>query len=526
MMKKVQQFGGAMLAPALLFSFAGIVVGFAILFKNAEIMGSLANPDGNWYKCWDVVSEGAWAVFRQIPLLFVIGLPIGLAKKQSARACLEALVIYLTFNYFVSAILTYWGTNFGVDMTAEVGSTSGLAMIAGVKTLDTGMIGALIISGIVVFLHNRYFDTALPEMLGVFRGSSFVVIIGFFVMLPVALLFAFIWPKFQDVILNMQDFFISSGNVGIWVYSFLEKILIPTGLHHFIYSPFAYDSIVVPGGTAAYFSEHLTDFQTTSKSLKEMFPIGFSLSGMSKVFGSVGIVLAFYRTAKPEKRKAVLGLMIPVALTAIMAGITEPLEFTFLFMAPVLFVVHAILSATISTVSFAFGVVGNFGGGLINWFAINWLPLWKYHSGTYITQIIIGIIFVGIWYVVFTFLILKLNLPTPGREPEDQEMKLYSKKDYQDLKGAESPMIDGKPLKGDAKKAYDFLEVCGGKDNIVDVTNCATRLRLTVKDGSLVGNDGDFRSKGAQGLVKNGQAIQIIVGLSVPSVRDEFENLL
>ncbi|MBC1420548.1 PTS transporter subunit EIIC [Listeria seeligeri] len=525
MMKKVQRFGGAMLTPVLLFSFAGVVVGFAILFMNEDIMGDLASPDSLWYQIWNVIAEGAWTVFRQMPLLFVIGLPIGLAKKESGRACLEALVTYITFNYFLSAILTTWGSFFGVDMAQEAGGTSGLALIASIKTIDTGMFGALIISGIVVYLHNRYFDTELPEVLGVFRGTSFVVILGFIVMLPIAFLFAFIWPHFQSFMLGLQGFFISSGNIGVWIYSFLQEILIPTGLHHFIYAPFAYDSAVVPGGMAAYWATHLGDFQTTANSLKEMYPAGgFALSGMSKVFGSIGIVFAFYKTARPEKRKAVLGLMIPVAATAVFAGITEPLEFTFLFVAPVLFVVHAVLAATASTVAYAFGVVGDFGGGLINWFAVNWLPLWKYHWTTYVTQIIVGLAFAFLWYIIFVFIIKKMDLKTPGREPEDSEVKFYTKADYKEKK--EGGAKGKKKENQNQKKAVLFLEALGGSENITDVTNCATRLRLTLKDPELMGPDAQFLQAGAHGVVRNGQAIQIIVGLSVPSVRSEFENLL
>lgn len=528
MMKKIQRFGGAMFTPTLLFAFAGIAVGFSILFQNQQVMGSLANKDGNWYKVWDVIASGSWAVFMQLPLLFVIGLPVGLAKKQNARACLEALVTYLTFNYFLSSILTYWGTNFGVDMSAEVGSSSGLAMIAGIKTLDTGMMGALIIAGIVIYIHDKYFDTELPDVLGIFRGSSFVVMIGFFVMLPLALLFAVIWPHVQMGMRSMQGFFVSSGSIGVWVYSFLERILIPTGLHHFVYSPFVYDNAIVPGGTAVYWPTHLKDFATSAKSLKEMYPVGFSLSGMSKVFGSIGISLAFYKTAKPEKKKVVAGLMIPVALTAICTGITEPIEFTFLFIAPGLFVVHSLLAATVATVSFAFGVVGDFGGGLINWFALNWIPLGKYHLNTYITQVVIGLIFSAIWYFVFVFLIEKFNFKTPGRENDDEEAKLYSKNEYKEMKGQEKDDLSkgSKAENSNTIKAKRFLESLGGKENIEDVTNCATRLRLTVKDVDKVADVSEFKKAGAHGLVKNKNAIQVIVGLSVPTVREEFENLL
>ena len=254
----------------------------------------------------------------------------------------------------------------------------------------------------------------------------------------------------------------------------------------------------------------------------------FSFPQENLVFGSVGIALAFYKTAKPGKKKIVAGLMIPVALTAILTGITEPIEFTFLFIAPPLFVVHSLLAATVSTISFHFGVVGDFGGGLINWFALNWIPLGKYHLGTYITQVIIGLIFSVIWYFLFVFLIEKFNFKTPGRESEEEESKLYSKKEYHAMKDQEKGEIarESVATNANAEKAALFLVALGGKENIEDVTNCATRLRLTVKDSSKVAALAEFKKAGAHGLVKNKEAIQVIVGLSVPTLREEFENLL
>lgn len=197
MMQKIQKFGGAMFTPVLLFSFAGIVIGIGTLFTTQAIMGSLADPSSGWFKCWNVVLQGGWTVFNQLPLLFVVGLPIGMAKKQNARCCMEAFVLYLTFHYFLSAIISQWGDFFGVDFSAQVGGTSGLTMIANIKTLDMGMIGALLISGLVIYLHNRFFDTELPEWLGTFSGSTFVFMLGFFVMIPVAIIAAFTWPKVQ-----------------------------------------------------------------------------------------------------------------------------------------------------------------------------------------------------------------------------------------------------------------------------------------------------------------------------------------
>lgn len=512
-----------MFTPTLLFAFAGIMVGLSIVFKNEAIMGSLASPTSIWYQIWDIIAAGSWTVFNQLPLLFALSLPIALANTQQARACLESVVTYLTFNYFVNKMLMLWGPTFGVDFNAEVSTGSGLANIGGIKTLDTGMVGALLIAGIVIWVHNRYFDKDLPEWLGIFKGSSLVVAISFFLMLPIAYLTCLIWPNVQAVMREMQTFFMNSGNLGIWVYAFLQKLLLPTGLHHFIYAPFTYDSALVAGGTSAYWATHMQDFQTTAYTLKELYPVGFSLSGMGKVFGSIGIFGAFYVTAKKDRRKQVLGLMIPVTLTAVMTGITEPLDFTFLFVAPPLFLVHALLDATVQTVAFALGVVGDFGGGLIKWVALNWLPLGMYHYKTYIIQVIVGIIFSGIWFIVFTFLIRKFNMKTPGREEDDSLVKLYSKKDYET---SQHDLSSDKPIKKSQQQAIQYLELLGGKENIKDVTNCATRLRITLFEDEGIATEQEFKSVGAHGLVHSGLAIQIIVGLSVIDVRDEFEKLL
>ena len=216
MMQKIQRFGGAMFTPVLLFAFAGIMIGVGTLFTTEAIMGSLASTESLWYQCWNIILQGGWTVFNQLPLIFVVGLPIGLAKKQQARCCMEALVLYLTFQYFLSTILSQWGTTFGVDFAAEAGGTSGLTMVANIKTLDMGMIGALMISGIVIFLHNRYFDTELPEWMGTFSGSSFVVIVGFFALLPVAFLSASLWPMVQSGMRAFQGL-----ELELWVYGYL-----------------------------------------------------------------------------------------------------------------------------------------------------------------------------------------------------------------------------------------------------------------------------------------------------------------
>ena len=194
MIQKVQRFSGTMFVPVLIFSFAGIILSLAILFQNEMIIGSLAAEGTLWRNIWSIIESGGWTVFNQIELLFVIGLPIGLAKKASGRAAIESFVIYMTFNNFIAKILEIYGSMFGVDYAADPGGTSGLKLIGSVKTLDTNIIGAILISAIAVWIHNKYFDTKLPDWLGVFQGSTFVYIIGFFIVLPFAFLTAWVWP--------------------------------------------------------------------------------------------------------------------------------------------------------------------------------------------------------------------------------------------------------------------------------------------------------------------------------------------
>ena len=525
MMEKIQRFGGAMFTPVLLFSFSGIMVALCIIFKNPMLVGSIASEGTTWYSIWSIVENGAWTVFNQMELLFVIGLSIGLAKKANARAAMEAFVVYTTCNYFISSMLEYFGKFFGVNFAAEPGGESGLKLIGGIKTLDTGIIGAIFISAIVIFLHNRYFEKKLPDFLGIFQGSSFIVILGFFAMLPIAFLICLIWPKVQQGIGSLQGFLASAGIFGVWLYTFLERILIPTGLHHFIYTPFVYGPAVVEEGITKYWMGHLQEFAQTTTPLKQLFPEGgFALHGNSKIFASPGIAAAFYFTAKPENRKKVLAILIPATLTAVLAGITEPLEFTFLFVSPPLFAVHALLAATMAATMYGFGVVGDMGGGLIDLLAKVWIPLFQNHKSMIVTQLIIGLAFIVIYFFVFRFLILKFNLATPGREENSQDIKLYSKKDYKAKQGSNVPVIEG--ANQYTEQAAVYLDGFGGAENIEKVNNCATRLRITVKDEALVQPDDVFRSGGAHGVVRNGNAFQVIVGLDVPQVREQFQTLM
>ena len=530
-MQNMQRFGGAMYTPVILFAFFGLTVAVSIVCKNTGLLGSLAAEGTLWYDFWYIVEQGAWTVFAQMPILFAIAVPIGFAKKEPARCAMESFVIYMLFNYFISAILTLHGSAFGVDYSQAAGPGTGLAMIANVKTLDMGMLGAIFIACCTAYLHNHFYDTNIPDWLGIFKGPAFVVAIGFAVMIPMALIFCCVWPMVQHAIEQFQFFLKTSGIVGVWAYTFSEKILLPAGLHHFIYLPFMFGPAIVDGGIQAYWLGHINDFMTNAQSLRDLFPEGgFALHGSGKVFGLPGAALAIYACAKPEKRKKTAALLIPATITAMLCGITEPLEFTFLFVAPLLYLLHAILSATLSATLYAIGLSGNFGGGLIDCFVQNWIPLFSYHYMTYLTQIGVGLCFTAIYFFVFRWLILLKDYKTPGRTDDDVEDKLFTKADYKAKQAGASDAAAGvaPDMKLDERdvKAKVFLEGLGGPANIKDVTNCATRLRVTVEDPDLVQPVAVFTRAGAHGLVRNGHAFQVIVGLSVPQVRERFEALL
>ena len=521
-MNAIKRFGSAMIVPVILFAFFGIVVGLAILFKNPDIMGGLAKEDTLWFKIWSVIENGGWTIFNHMELAFVIGLPISLAKKAQARATLAALMIYLVFNNYINAILTIWPDVFGVDLSKGVENLTGVKEIAGIATLDTSIIGAILISAISIWIHNKFYDTKLPEVLGIFQGLSFVVIIGFFIMLPLAFITAYIWPNVQAAIFSLQGFIMSTGYLGVWLFHFLERILIPTGLHHFIYTPFEYGPAAVSEGLRVHWAEGLSEFSSSDKPLKELYPYGFLLHGNIKIFGSLGIGLAMYFSTAKENRKKMLALVLPATLTAIFAGITEPLEFTFLFIAPYLFLIHALLGATMITIMNMTGLVGLMGGGLIEIAAMNWFPLANSHGMIYIYELVIGLLFTLIYFVTFKFIIEKFDIPLPGRK-SGEEAKLYSKDDY--LSKDDKPSVNvGNEYE---QKANYYLAGLGGKENIKDVTNCATRLRITVKDPSKVKDNSYFTNKQmAHGIAQSGNNIQVIVGLSVPQVREYFEQKL
>jgi PTS system arbutin-like IIC component len=511
MKDKIQRFGGAMFFPALLLPFAGMLLGLTVVLLNQSLF-PFAVEGATYTKVVNIFLQTSLVIFANLPVIFVLGIPITLAKKESGRACLTSFITYYTFNYFIGGILKYFGNSFGVEYEA---GKLGLTEIGGVLTLDTNLLGAILTASLAVWIHNKYYDKEVPNMFQSFRGTPLVVIILFPITILASIITVIVWPSIQNGIYAMQGFMVNSGVIGVWSFTFLERILIPTGLHHFIYGPVFYGPVAIDGGTVNYWIQNVADFARSNEgSLRTLFPQGgLMLTGMGKVFGCTGAGIAIYLSAKEENKKKVLGLLVPAVVTAILTGITEPIEFTFLFVAPLLFALHALLSATMAATAFMFGISGNFQTGLIDFIFQNWLPLGPNHFGTYAIQLIIGFSFMSIYIFLFKFLIEKFNYQTPGRG--DTNIQLKTKKDYKDNKGSL-----------DKSLAKDYLSALGGKENIESVTNCATRLRVNVKNPDLVADNKTFMNIGASGVVRSGTNFQIIIGLRVPQVRGEIQELL
>ena len=396
--------------------------------------------------------------------------------------------------------------------------------VCGITSLQMGVFGGIIVGLGVAALHNKFYRIELPQVLSFFGGTRFVPIISGLVYVGVGILMFFIWPAIQSGIYAIGDIVLRSGYAGTWVYGFMERLLIPFGLHHVFYLPFWQTAV---GGTLEVSGQVIEGaqnifFAQLSDPTVEHFAVSATrfMSGKFPlmIFGLPGAALAMYKTAKPEKRKAVAGLLLSAALTSMLTGITEPLEFTFLFVAPLLYGIHCVLAGAAYMLMHIFnvGVGMTFSGGFIDLFLFGILQGNKKTSWIWI--VIVGIVYFIVYYFLFSFLIKKLNLKTPGRD-DAEEVKLYTRADVNARKE------EGKNASTEDAVSEGILRGLGGKKNISDVDCCATRLRCTVVKAELV-NDAALKATGASGVVHKGNGVQIIYGPRVTVIKSNFEDYL
>lgn len=528
MLQKIQRFGGAMFAPAMLFSISGLMVGISALATTVDIVGDLAVYGTPWYVFWTIIQRGSWTVFKRLPLLFAVALPIGLAQKQPARCCLEALVAYFAYCFFLSEIIKLSGDNLGLKYPSFLTSASGITVIDGIKTLDTGIIGPLAVSATVVAIHDRFYDAKVPDWLGTFSGSSLVYLISFFAVFALAAISAAIVPFAYAVTETLRHALAGVGPFGVGIFVFLERALEPMGLHHLLYMPIYYDNLVIHDGIYATWTNLLPILSHSTRPLNELAPwAGFTATGWGKLFGLPAIAAAFYFTAKPERRAGLKVILLPAIVASVVCGVTEPLEFLFMFTYPGLFLLYAVLSSCLAMTMNFFGIVGIFSGGLMEMTAFNFIPLMRMHAGSYLLALGIGLMFSAVFFLVFRGLILAFDLKTPGREDHiasDAALaRLTGKSSAKE--GAAQNGTDNQSSQ-DHLLAEQVVALLGGVSNIVGATNCATRLRVEVAEPSVVADNAAFVAAGAKGLIITGKTAQVIIGISVPRVKEHFDQIM
>lgn len=517
-----------MFAPAMLFSISGLMVGVSALATTADIVGDLAVYGTPWYVFWTIIQRGSWTVFKRLPLLFAVALPIGLAQKQPARCCLEALVAYFAYCFFLSEIIKLSGDNLGLEYPSSLTTASGITVIDGIKTLDTGIIGPLAVSATVVAIHDRFYDAKVPDWLGTFSGSSLVYLISFFAVFALAAISAAIVPFVYAVTETLRHALVGVGPFGVGVFVFLERALEPMGLHHLLYMPIYYDNLVITDGIYATWTNLLPILSHSTRPLNELAPwAGFTATGWSKLFGLPAIAAAFYFTAKPERRAGLKVILWPAIVASVVCGITEPLEFLFMFTYPGLFLLYAVLSSCLAMTMNFFGIVGIFSGGLMEMTAFNFIPLMRMHAGSYLLALGIGLMFSAVFFLVFRGLILAFDLKTPGREDHTASdaalARLTGKNSAKE--GAAQNGTDNQSSQ-DHLLAEQVVALLGGVSNIVGATNCATRLRVEVADPSVVADNAAFVAAGARGLIVTGKTAQVIIGVSVPRIKEHFDRIM
>ncbi|WP_122789013.1 PTS transporter subunit IIABC [Intestinibacillus sp. Marseille-P6563] len=515
----LQRVGRSFMLPIAILPVAGLFLGFGGSFTNETMLEAyglmdLMGPGTFIYAILQVLNSAGSVVFNNLPLIFAIGVAIGMAKQEKEVAALSAVIAFFIMHATIGALLVDFGAP---DLSGATAS------VLGINSLQMGVFGGIIVGLGTAALHNRFYKIQLPQVLSFFSGTRFVPIISSAVYLLVGIAMYYIWPVVQTGINALGSFVLASGYAGTWLYGFIERALIPFGLHHVFYIPFwqtALGGTAMVGGTLVegaqniFFAELATPgIQHFSVEATRFMAGKFPLM----IFGLPGAALALYRCAKPENRKVVGGLLLSAALTSMLTGITEPLEFTFLFVAPAMYVVHCVFAGASYMIMHILNVgVGlTFSGGLID------LTLFGVMQGNAKTSWlwipVVGVIYFILYYVVFSFMIKKFDYKTPGRD--DSEIKLYTRKDMNAKNAAQG--AEG----GDDALSRQIMMGLGGKANISDVDCCITRLRCTVHDASKVDQQ-LLKETGASGVICKGQGVQVVYGPRVSNIKSDLEAFL
>ncbi|MDD3361102.1 MAG: glucose PTS transporter subunit IIA [Hespellia sp.] len=528
----LQRVGRSFMLPIAILPVAGLLLGIGSSFTNETTIATYGLEgvlgDGTVLHALLVIMNYVGnVIFANLPLIFAVGVAIGMAKKEKEVAALAAMIAYFVMNTAINAMLIINGQIVDGEIAKDVLEGT-ITTSCGIQTLQLGVFGGIIVGLGVAALHNRFYKTVLPNALSFFGGTRFVPIISTIVYMFVGIALYFVWPPVQNGIYALGGLVSGSGYIGTLIFGLIKRALIPFGLHHVFYMPFWQTAVggtmevagkVVEGGQNIFFAQ-LADSANIAHFSADATRY-FSGEFIFMIFGLPGAALAMYRCAKPEKRKAAGGLLLSAALACMLTGITEPLEFSFLFVAPALFAVQVVLAGSAYMIAHMLNIaVGlTFSGGLLDFFLFGILQ--GNAKTSWMLVIPVGIVYFFLYYFIFTFLIKKFNFKTPGREDDDTETKLYTKADVNARKeiGKDDAEAEADPMSAAITRGL------GGKKNISDIDCCATRLRCTVNKTELV-NDGILKATGASGVVRKGDGVQVIYGPNVTVIKSNLEDYL
>lgn len=532
----LQRVGRSFMLPIAILPVAGLLLGIGSSFTNATTIETygltkILGEGTILHALLMIMNSVGSAVFNNLPLIFAVGVAIGMAKKEKEVSALSAVIAYFVMNTAINAMLTITGQILDNGEIAESVLEGTITSVCGIQSLQMGVFGGIIVGLGVAALHNRFYRIQLPNALSFFGGTRFVPIISTIVYMFVGIAMYFVWPVVQNGIYALGGLVTGSGYVGTLIFGLIKRALIPFGLHHVFYMPFWQTAVggtmevagqMVQGGQNIFFAQ-LADSANIAHFSADATRY-FSGEFIFMIFGLPGAALAMYQCAKPEKKKAAGGLLLSAALACMATGITEPLEFSFLFVAPALFAVQVVLAGSAYMIAHMLNIaVGlTFSGGLLDFFLFGILQ--GNAKTSWIRVIPVGIIYFFLYYFIFKFMIKKFDFKTPGREDDDVETKLYTKADVNARKEAQNGAASEGASSEDALSEM-ITRGLGGKKNIADVDCCATRLRCTVHEADRV-SDGILKSTGASGVIHKGNGVQVIYGPNVTVIKSNLEDYL
>ncbi|HAR5792709.1 TPA: PTS transporter subunit EIIC [Staphylococcus pseudintermedius] len=502
---QLQRVGKALMLPVAILPAAGILLALGNAMHNEQLVSLAPWLKHEVFVILSTIMESAGqVVFDNLPLLFAVGTALGLAGGDGVAA-LAALVGYLIMNATIGKVMhisidQIFSFTDGAKTLSQANKLPQHALILGIPTLQTGVFGGIIMGALAAWCYNKFYNITLPQFLGFFAGKRFVPIVTSLVAIVTGVVLAFVWPPIQEGLNDLSNFLLNKNLVlTTFIFGIIERSLIPFGLHHIFYAPFWFEfgSYVNQAGEVVRGDQRI--WMAQMKDGVE-FTAGAFTTGKYPfmMFGLLAAAYAIYRQARPERKKIVGGLMLSAALTSFLTGITEPLEFSFLFVAPILYVLHVLLAGTSFLVMHLLDVkIGmTFSGGFIDYILYGLLN-WDRTHALYVIPV--GIVYAIIYYFLFTFVIKHMNLKTPGREDEVAETRDTS--------------VERLP--------FDVLDAMGGKDNVKHLDACITRLRVEVLDKAKVDVNA-LKELGAAGVLEVGNNMQAIFGPKSDQIKHDM----